>query len=95
MAKRNRVTKKEMVNEIVKTTGYPKSIVTLIIDNYLRSIHHHLSTGYKEVYLPGIGTFSKNDVESRQIIGFDGYPTEVPAHRRVAFSASKKLKRAL
>lgn len=89
--------KSEMSDRVADRLGCTKAQGEAALNAVLRSIQDELSKGNR-VVLTGFGTFELRDVKARKVRPIRGSKAgdliEVPAHKRVGFSAGAELSKA-
>lgn len=86
------MTKTQLIDNAAKATGLTKKDVTLAYDALLSAVEGALIAG-ESVQISGFGIFSVKEQAART--GRNprtNEPVQIPASRRVGFSASKTLK---
>ena len=89
--------KSEMSDRVADKLGCTKAQGEAALNAVLRSVQDELSKGNR-VVLTGFGTFELRDVKARKVRPIRGNKAgdliEVPAHKRVGFSAGAELSKA-
>ena len=89
--------KSEMSDRVADRLGCTKAQGEAALNAVLRSVQDELSKGNR-VVLTGFGTFELRDVKARKVRPIRGSKAgdliEVPAHKRVGFSAGAELSKA-
>ncbi len=89
--------KSEMSDRVADKLGCTKAQGEAALNAVLRSVQDELSKGNR-VVLTGFGTFELRDVKARKVRPIRGSKAgdliEVPAHKRVGFSAGAELSKA-
>lgn len=89
------MTKSQLIALVAKETGITKKNVTAVCNTLLSRMEESLAEG-EDVMLSGFGTFTVNTVAEH--CGRNpqtGAPVQVPASKRVGFTAGKSLKEKL
>lgn len=90
-----KLTKKDIINNIAEQTGYTKKDITEIVNSTLSQVNDALVSG-KEVDLAGFGKFSISERAARQ--GINPLTKEkitIAASKGVKFKVAKALKDAV
>ena len=89
------LTKNELAHSVAKDTGLTISKATQVVGSILSTVESTLASG-DNVRLTGFGSFSVKDTKARTGRNpSTGAPIQVPASRRVSFSAGANLTAAI
>lgn len=87
--------KSELINELSNKTGFIKKDTELFVNAFTETIIETLTEGDR-IQLMGFGTFETTGIAERQGINPQtGEALTVPAHKRVRFKVSNKVKDAV
>lgn len=85
------MTKADIVNEIVKTTGIEKTSVQVVVEAFMSSIKGSMVDG-ENVYLRGFGSFIVKERAEKTARNISKNVTiKIPAHFIPAFKPSKSF----
>ncbi len=86
--------KQDIINEVAKASNISKTSAAKAVDAVFSSIKKALKRG-DEFRMIGFGTFKVRKVPAKTVRNpRDGSPVNVPASKRVKFTAGKELKEA-
>ena len=86
------VTKGQLVDQMVETTGLNKRDVKAVVDGVFNHISEHLKRGDK-VQVTGFGSFEVRERKARQGVNpSTGDKIDIAASKAPAFKAGKSLK---
>lgn len=88
------MTKNDLISAILKSTGIERSVVALIVDEFLGCIKESLSDG-ESVFLRGFGTFSIKERAAKNFHAAPGLIIPLEAHNVPYFKPSVEMKEAV
>lgn len=89
--------KATIINEVIKGTGYPKKVVTDIVNRHYEVIEEALANGEDRVTISGFGSYRSRLVPAKKMVSHlnDGKTIPVAATSKIIFRPSELLKSRL
>lgn len=91
LKKKTKISKTELIAKVASDLGLPKESVANVVNTTLSEISDHLKNGC-DVTIMDFGSFKVQKVKARKGRNIHtGDEVTIPAHKRVKFTAGKKL----